>query len=290
MNPMGGTEILAQNLFFRINPEDYGVNLIVSNQTPIIKPDMKNVYWLHHNVEQGPSQALEGIYDQLDAVVYVSDWQLEHYRRVFNPKSTVKSYVIKNAISPIAYTPKEGKVKLIYTSTPWRGLHILLDSFERLDRDVELDIYSSTAIYGKQFQEKEEPNFAPLFEWAKSMKNVNYYGYATNDEVREAVKKAHIFAYPSTFEETSCLSMIEAGAAGCTLVSTNLGAIPETACNWATLVPIQTSIEDMVTRYTAALQNAIDTWQENPEQAKFFNLNYSWDTRVVQWKELLSSL
>ena len=94
--------------------------------------------------------------------------------------------------------------------------------------DIELDVYSSTIIYGDGFANSTKGVYDQLFDRAKRMKNVNYMGYATNAGIRKAVQKAHIFAYPSIFQETSCISILQAMACGCLIISSNLGALKET--------------------------------------------------------------
>ena len=39
---------------------------------------------------------------------------------------------------------------------------------------------------------------------------MTYHGFKPNDVVRKALSEAHIFAYPSIWVETSCISAIEA--------------------------------------------------------------------------------
>jgi glycosyltransferase involved in cell wall biosynthesis len=47
--------------------------------------------------------------------------------------------------------------------------------------------------------------------------------------LKEYLNKAHIFAYPSIWPETSCRAMLEAMSAGLVCVHPNLGALPETS-------------------------------------------------------------
>jgi glycosyltransferase involved in cell wall biosynthesis len=123
---------------------------------------------------------------------------------------------------------------------------------------------------------------------------VVYHDYVDNQTIRKALQEAHIFAYPSIFEETCCLAMVEAGAAGLSLVSTNLGALPETGSEFATLVELPRTKDDLVVNYTKVLNEKIDSfWTEQDklkQQSDFYNQHYSWDNRIKDWEKLFNSL
>jgi len=300
INPKGGTELLYENLIGGLGKEDLqGINLFINRLSEeLLRNDQINILWNHHSYNQNSVQGLlnRDLVDKVHYFVYVSNWQYEKYRHHFQiPES--RSLVIKNAIQSIELKPKPNKIRLIYTSTPWRGLDILLDAFSLLDRsDVELDIYSSTIIYGTQFHDENEEKFKSLFLRAESMKNVNYHGYASNEDIREALLKSHIFAYPCTWEETSCLSAIEAGMAGLNLVTTNLGALYETVNAWGRLVSYDSNKVNLAKKFAFALDRAIneywtkDTQERLQEQHIYYKKFYSWDGRINEWRHFLSQI
>ena len=298
--PRGGTELLIESLQQCLEPEALnGINLILSNTVPsLLKASQINVLWNHHSYDQPAVAKLQHkkYLAAIDHFVYVSHWHFEKFRMAFNIPDG-KSTVIKNAIRSLDLVKKPPKLKLIYASTPWRGLKVLLDSFEQLNRDkVELDIYSSTIIYGPEFDRQNRATFEPLFERARGMKNVNYKGYAPNSVVREALQNAHILAYPSIWQETSCLTAIEAAMAGCHVVTTNFGALPETLAEWGTYIAIDGDESALTRNCTAALQKAIDEFwdmavqQRLQAQHEYFKRFYTWEARQSQWSEFLNSL
>jgi glycosyltransferase involved in cell wall biosynthesis len=300
IDPLGGEDIMLANLAKYVDLDKYNVNIINSKcRKELIDMDKNNILWQHVPADQ---QAVQGIRDKyfnrmIDSYVYVSHWQHEKFRYI-HQIPLENAYVIKNAIEPIELVEKpKDKIKLIYTSMPYRGLAVLLDAFEALNRnDVELDVYSSTTIYGQEYVEYEGNKYEPIFERARNMKNVNYMGYAPHEDVIKALQQAHIFAYPCVFEETACLSMIEAGAAGCNLVVTNVGGLPETGSVYANLVPIQADEKLIVKNYAQALNETIDNYwsDENQallkEQSAFYNKHYSWETRKHEWIKVLETL
>jgi glycosyltransferase involved in cell wall biosynthesis len=221
MNPKGGTEILKEQLLAQLPEESLeGINLIGSICNPsLVKEDKINVLWQHLSYDQPNVQYMRDrkFVDSIDYFIYVSHWQYNKFREVYKIPE-YKSFVIKNATHKfdIIEKQKDNKIKLLYTSTPWRGLAILIKAIEILNKtrnDFEVDIYSSTKIYGSAFEENEKDRFEALFDKCKNTPNVNYHGYTFNGEIRRAVENAHLYVYPSIFEETSCLAVIEAMSA-----------------------------------------------------------------------------
>ena len=301
MQPKGGSELAYQALLKNVGSDWVkDVNLILSVCNPaLLDTTRKNVVWQQLSYDQQNVALMrdKSFVDRVDCFVYVSNWQYEKFRNIYNIPE-YKSVVIKNATEPFVYTQRsQGKMKLIYTSAPNRGLDVLLDAFEVLSRDdVELDVYSSTIIYGSDYSKQVDHIYKPLFDRASNMKNVNYKGYGENNVVREALQQSHIFAYPSTFEETSCMAAIEAGSAGCKLVTTNYGALYETGSEYATMVPFNSNRSMLVRSYAKALNQAINNYwkQENldllQKQSDYFNTFYNWQVRTSQWKNLFNHI
>jgi glycosyltransferase involved in cell wall biosynthesis len=294
MRPLGGSEILNNNLL-KYTGQDWqtNVNLILSMcDTAFIDPNRLNVVWQHLACDQ---KAISGMADAkfiqaVDHFVYVSQWQLRQFADRFAINLS-QTHVIRNAIEPIEFTEKsQGKIKLIYTSTPNRGLEVLLKAFKILNRtDVELTVFSSNIIYGKGYSNQLAGTHEHLFHQCKTTPGVIYRGYAMNKAVRQALQSSHILAYPSIYEETSCLAAIEAGAAGCKIVTTNLGALTETCDNWATYVDYRygDNLDQLAERYAQTLNYEIDKYWKNSynikDQSNWFNEQYSWHTRRQEW-------
>lgn len=297
--PRGGSDIMENGLRSRINLDEYNINLIVSRCVEDLIVDGKiNILWQHLNYNEPLTRGMTNKFftRAIDAFVYVSHWQYEKFRYVYHTPVD-NAFIIKNAIEPIAYRERDRseKIRLIYTSAPFRGLDILLDSFEMMNRDdIELHVYSSTIVYGSDYEKEYAATFAPLFERAANTPGVIYHGYAQNGKVIEALQQAHIFAYPSMFEETCCLAMIEAGAAGCKLVCHNLGALLETGTEFATLIPIKINRQNVVDSYANALTKEIDSYWESQNrlrrQSEYFNEFYSWERITEQWKMMIKNL
>lgn len=302
MNPKGGTEILKEQLIAQLPEESLdGINLIGSICHPsLVKEDKINILWQHLSYDQPNVRLMQDrkFVDSIDYFIYVSHWQYNKFREIYKIPE-YKSFVIKNATHAFdtVEKQKDNRIKLLYTSTPWRGLAVLIKSIEILNKtreDFEVDIYSSTKIYGSKFDENEKDKFEALFDKCKNTPNVNYLGYADNDSVRAAVQKAHIYAYPSIFEETSCLAVIEAMSAGCHVVTTNYGALPETCGEFATMIEFDSSGQNLIERYAETLNSVIDNYKNNlykddlEMQIKYYNKNYSWETRIQEWKNFLN--
>jgi len=296
----GGSESQLRFLLKYLPDESFkNINLILnSTNQDLIEKDKINVLWMHHFVNQKETKNLgsKEYVDKLDWIVYNSNWNLEKHIYQFKvPQS--KCVVIKNAVEKIKFEEKpKNKISLIYHTTPWRGLVHLLKIFKNLNlKNVELNVCSSTIIYGKKFDDVLGKKFEKLFEDCKNIKNVNYFGFLENKKIIELLNKMHIFSYPSVWPETSCIAAIEAMASSCEVVTTNLGALYETCSPFGTFVNFDSNFNNLEKKYSEVLSNSINNYwsPENQKKLKLqseaINLTYSWDIRSVEWKNFLDN-
>ena len=297
----GGSENQLRLLLKYLPDESFkDINLILNNTNhDLLEKNKINVLWMQHFVNQKEAKNLgeKDFVDKLDYIVFNSNWNYEKFGYQFNiPES--KSVVIKNAIEKIDFAKKpKDKINLIYHTTPWRGLKNLLKIFKNLNlENVELNVCSSTIIYGKKFDNVLGETYKDLFEDCKNTKNVNYFGFLDNKKIIELLKKMHIFSYPSIWPETSCIASIESMAAGCEVVTTNLGALYETCAPFGTFVNFEKNLENLEKKYLKVLKNSIKNYWSEENQKKLnlqqesINLTYSWDTRSVEWKNLFDEV
>ncbi len=295
----GGSESQLRLLLKYLPDESFkDINLILnSTNYDLLEKNKINILWMHHFVDQKEARNLRSkdFTNKLDWIVYNSQWNLEQHIKYFDiPKN--KSVVIRNAIEKINFIEKpKDKINLIYHTTPWRGLKILLKVFKGLNlENVELNVCSSTIIYGKKFDALLGKNYESLFNECKNTKNVNYFGFLKNEKIIEKLKKMHIFAHPSIWPETSCIAAIESMAAGCEVVTTKLGALNETCSPFGKIINFEKTPEELEIKYREALLASIKNFWSIETQKKLklqrekINDVYSWNVRSIEWKKFFS--
>jgi UDP-glucose:(glucosyl)LPS alpha-1,2-glucosyltransferase len=297
INAMGGSELMKWGLRDRLGEEFLEPFQIIMSRARELDDKKVRVFWLQDLPEDPESKHLsnEG-WLPYHVIVYNSHWQMNRYQ-LFHGIPPSRSTVLLNAIDPIPYVEKpKDKIRLVYTSTPHRGLEILVPVFDKLCQkydNIELDVFSSFKIYG---WEQRDEAYKQLFDVCKSHPKINYHGSVPNIQIREALQKSHIFAYPSIWMETSCIALMEAMSAGLLCVHPNLAALPETAANWTNMYGFhedkQTHAALFYSVLDASIQSVIDGSYLNKvqHQKQYADAFYSWESRLPQWRALLDSI
>jgi glycosyltransferase involved in cell wall biosynthesis len=247
------------------------------------------VLWTQHDVDQPAmaSYAAPETRALFDRVVFVSDWQRQAYRRSFGPG---------NAISPSvgalfgedegAAAARPGPPTLIYASTPFRGLDVLLDAFPLIRArlpDARLVVHSSLGVY--QVAEDQD-GYRPLYERCRTLAGVDYRGGVAQPLLAAALAQAHCLAYPSTFPETFCTTALEAMAAGCLAVVGDLGALAETTRGLAELVPVDPDPAAYAHRFAGRVVRALadpDLAPRLVRQRRLLRETATWPVRARAW-------
>lgn len=297
--PLGGTELMFNELMNRIDNsilESYSI----FNYPNSVDPSKKLIYWNQLSYDQDAVQFLqqkENI-NRIDHFVFVSNWQAEQFRKLYGIPGE-KTTVIQNAcigIQPKIEINNNKKIKICYTSTPWRGLDVLLKSWEILNpQNCELHVFSSCKIYGKDFA-SEDKKYEFLYDWCKRLPNVIYRGSIPNEELRKELPEFDILAYPNTFEETSCITVIEALSAGLRVITSSLGALPETCEGWAKMYSYVENRENHAVIFAKILEEEINIFKSGKlnehliQQSKVYGEKWHWDKRIDDWDKLFLSL
>jgi glycosyltransferase involved in cell wall biosynthesis len=296
----GGTERMGRELERRLPGALLERFQIIPSRVRELDRERIRILWLHNTAVDPEAQAALGDngWRRFHRLVFVSNHQMQSFIEAFGiPWERCR--VLANAIAPIPRHQKPGlPIRLIYTSTPQRGLEILYAVFCRLAQthaEIELDVFSSFKLYG--WDDADAP-FAPLFEKLAQHPRIRWHGARPHDEVRAALQRAHVLAYPSIWQETSGIVLMEAMAAGLLCVHPNFGALYETAAGLTRMYQWSADKSVHAGVFARALDAAIvllktdreRVEQETGRQADYANEIYGWDRRAREWEGFLREL
>ncbi|MBM4003266.1 MAG: tetratricopeptide repeat protein [Planctomycetes bacterium] len=275
----------------------------------ILPEHCRLVLWTQHASDQPAIQGLglDSIRCHLDGIAFVSQWQADQYRNRFTI-GDLPAVVLRNGVNPCfgprdidesGPSPRRDPHTIAYTSAPYRGLSRLLRAFEHVRRhcdDAELRVFSGTAVY---FQESdtEPPELAELLQRCRETRGVRLIGSLPQTELAEQLATCQLWAYPSTFAETSCIAALEAMASGCRVVASDLGALRETTAGFAELVPPQEPPDSFAeTMLRVMLQaephsTAAATSADGIKlQQAHLQRHHCWSTIAAEWESWLAKL
>ena len=219
-----------------------------------INPNIQLWNWIHHdtNVSFFTKEWAKFPYDKY---IFVSNWQKCRYIQKFGFQHN-KCITMQNGISPFIHINKLHKLKkektLIYYSTPYRGLIVAYQFFQTIKNiipDIKFKIFSCfSREVDKQKSEYlpiqdvneilitvNDVHYKSVYELLINDENIDFYGSVPQQVLFDHLKTSMILFYPNTYAETCCTSILEAMAYRCNIISSELGAIPETSNGFASL-------------------------------------------------------
>jgi len=205
---------------------------------PKIVGDRDRILWLQ-----------DSVYDDLNAetakayrkIVVLSEW----HKGVIHEMCRVpleQLAVMNNFLLPehfrLAHPPKREPHHFIYASSPDRGLIDLLRIWPRILEtwsDATLDIFygwkgciklSATAAPGWVAAYRKVRTEYQALRFQRGIREV---GMVSHDRIAFEMQRASAIPYPTTFLETWGSTFMKARAAGAVVVTTPIGALPESA-------------------------------------------------------------
>ncbi len=311
------TNTISENTF---NALDLDFLIVINDalNTEFLKRNLstktKLILWTGHDIDQGGVQPLQHPHNRNlhDYFIFLSHWQKNRFIKKFNI-SLERSHTFPHCVSPafldntsfdevkeISSRMKKYPITLAYVSTPNRGLELLLDIFPMIRAEFpecRLKIFSSMKVY--QLDHSEDP-YRELYHRFESLPGVEYIGSIPQHQLASELKSVHILCYPNTFPETGCIAVMEAMASGCHVITSDLGALPETTAGFATLIPVtsdwRTYSREFSNSVIQIISQIIDKDDRNQlipklkDQIYYINENHNWIIRAEEWEDWLSGI
>tara|TARA_Y100000361_G_C11154260_1_gene343093 strand:- start:36 stop:1094 length:1059 start_codon:yes stop_codon:yes gene_type:complete len=296
----GGTEILARRVFKELPELCEQFNWVLSYDKVRPDPNKPSILWMHETpFDAGIHQNFKNpeYWQRFVKIIFISYWQQQMFHLMYGVPYE-RSIVVQNAIDPIMIEkkPSTSVMKLIYASTPHRGLNILLDTLQSdqfSDINWELNVFSSFKLYNRAIQDSE---YKPLFDRCNEDNRINYHGAQSNDVVRNFMVDSHILAYPCKYMETSCITAMEAMSAGNIVICPNYGALPETTANFSWSYNWEEDEERHKHIFGHILKDAMKNYNQGNiremlnVQKVYADTFYSWNARIPLWEQVMNAI
>ena len=183
-----------------------------------------NVYlWVHdvlpHMSKNSP--IIQTHSQKFRGALVLSNWHKDYVASHTGiPERLVK--LTRNAIYSSRFTKDIQKIpfRFVYISDPSRGLHHLIDMIPAIKEKYPLTTLSVfTRI--EHIDEK-------LMIRIKELDYIDLQPRISQDKINEELLKSDIWLYPTDFQETYCISALEAMAAGCLVASVKYAGLIDT--------------------------------------------------------------
>lgn len=290
--------------YYELNPMDEFNTLILWRAIGFvdINPKAKHtIVWLH-DVPNNPDFTEERV-NKVDKIAVLSEFHESLLRMSkdgqFVPVPKSKIMLTANGIPDLSLLSWGGNEKrLIYASSIDRGLIYLLKHWSKVKAkvsDAELHVF-----YGFEVFDAIHKNNPAKMQWKEqvlAMMNqpgITYHGRIGHEELHKEYAKSGIWAYPTDFEEISCISAMKAQALGAIPVVTNYAALQETVKNG---VRVDTDIttdegqEEYINTLIELLNDKKSQEAIRKPMMTFARKNFGWDKVAKQWdKEIANAL
>lgn len=193
-----------------------------------------HILWTH-DTDYGKRFNAES-YLGFDYIVVLSEWHRDYFLNKYPFVDPNKLVIIGNGVdlSRFYQSPERNPLKVIYSSSPDRGLDIILEHiWPRVIAEVpnaELHYY-----YGWQNHENLGDKYPDLMQFkaatleaAARTRNVFSHGRLPQGELAREMQSGSLWLYPTYFHETYCITAVEAQLSGLVPVYNPIGALNET--------------------------------------------------------------
>lgn len=231
---------------------------------------------VNHKINHNAKFLMQNV--KCDGLVVQTQWHKNIIEKVYGlPTSIIGNGInVKNFM--FQREPSSG-FRFIWTSSPVRGLAYMLEIFPQIRAK-----YPESKLHIFRGGEEMTPRDKELIE--KYSEFVVYEGFRTSKELSVEFLKSDVWLYPTDFNETFCISAVEAQAAGCLCICSDLAALSETVGERGILLKSEYKSREYIQEIFDGLEKLFANRDEYSRKGREWALRQSWASRADQWINL----
>jgi glycosyltransferase involved in cell wall biosynthesis len=277
--------------------------LIVSRFAPMVDEKYNieaklRLLWVHDVFALGVDNI--SVLYKYDRILALSEW---HKQTLMNCHSISGDCitVTRNGIDLNRFNKqvKRNRYKVVNSSSPDRYLAVLLDCWMDIKTQVPqatLDIFYGFKNW--EFVAQRDPDQMALIERLKTQMEimkpvgVNFRDRVNQEQLAEEFLSAGVWAYSTWFSESSCISAMEAQAAGLRIVTSPIAALNETVANRGVLVPGEWTSQGYKKLFVQAVVEALQKEDDSDRAAlqQHAKSHFDLDTLAQEWEKIFNTL
>lgn len=284
---------------------DADCDVLVTSRRPDAVDDSRNirararVCWVH-DVHCGSGVTYARAV-RIDRFLCLSKWHRDYFLNWHSNVHPDQVLVTRNGIDLSRFDGAEIRdpKRIIYSSSPDRGLQTAIYAMPRIRERVpgaELHVF-----YGFENWIKScggDPGQLDLIRHLKALlSSFERHGVVFHDRVDQATlarefMKSSVWGYPTWFSETSCITAMEAQAAGCRIVTSPIAALNETVGDRGAMVHGDWLSEDYMRGYVDKVVSAMSLGTDDDRESlkRYARDNFGLDSLADEWTSLLNQI
>lgn len=243
----------------------------------------KRYYFWFHNTEFYPWLRGEAVIgpdrlndDRMTGIIALTEWHKNQLLRDYNITKPI--HVIGNSIDRSTFKSwsiKKIPASFIYSSARERGLDRLLQMWPKIKQEIP---QATLRVF--------TPGYDATQSQDTGLDGVTFVGSVSPEEVHYWQQKSEYWLHPTSYEETYCVTALEAQYAGCIPITTSLAALEEVVGNRGFLMEEGETDEQFVS-IIKVIHRSTDLKKKLRAKANEWAKQQTWNFRIREWQKII---
>jgi hypothetical protein len=232
--------------------------------------------------------------DKLTHIVCKTEWHANAFKKYVDYDVAKKVIVIGNAIEPLRFKNNDNIIKkkwrFIFSSDPTRGAWNMVRLIPKIQQIIPMAEFHFYVSFESPLYQSYHKIDALKYELLK-LNNVFLHPRVSQDKLAEEMMVSDIWIYPTTFQETYCITALEIQMAKVLAIYFNPSCLNETIGDRGILIPGNPndgSSDNLILNVITDLANNKINKNDYLERGYEWAKQQTWNAIITKYIEILN--